>query len=217
MTDKEQRHARLQEIAPHVWSMYLHVFEGRSKLENKLNYFLAINTVILLVVLQLLQSRLSEWSLLHIVPVFLLLLPVLLLLANFLSRPLRVPWLEKEPLSQLLDSGEFYPNWIASIFGSAYGSFAYQKRIIRLIKVCLSLVAGALCWLAILFILSLCGAPLAQTERLALLLLMAGACASVVWLLIVNRVEFPHQTKSAEVYGFLAQWLEGTDKQSEKA
>lgn len=207
MSDEIKKQEQLKEVSTCVWQMYQHVFEGRTKLENKLNYFLAINTVLLLVVLELTHEQLKAWSLFHIVPVFLLTLPVVLLLVNFIARPLRVPWFEKEPLTGSLGSGEFYANWVATIFGSAYGSFAYQNRIGKLIKVCLALVLSALTWLCILLILNLCESPTTSAERFAVLLMLTVGAGSVVWLMIQNRAEFPHDLRSAEVHAFLSQWI----------
>lgn len=156
MNEGESKKEKLKEVSSCVWPMYQHVLESRSKLENKLGIFLAINSAFLLVVLELTREQLNAWSLFHIVAAFLSGLPIILLLLVFISRPPRVPWIDMKSLTKHLDSGEFYKVWLLEMFASAHESYYYKERIYNVMGICQVILLIAFVWLCILFILELC-------------------------------------------------------------
>jgi len=105
----EDKKKQLKEVAPHIWSMYQHLMSGRSALESRLNYFLAIDALLLIAFIQFFQNKVRSLSWEYIVPCILFIIPIILLLANFLARQMRGAWMDfdkhefDEPILQTIE------------------------------------------------------------------------------------------------------------------
>lgn len=146
------KHNALEKLAPHVYDMYKQLHEERTKIEPKLNYFFAIDTLLLVGYVQLFATELKDLSLTHIGPTVLLLIPVLILLTNFSAGPLRFPWFEKEQLVRNIDNDTITIEWLVSIYNCAYLTWIYMGRRTKMLNACLTSVGLALAWMFVAFI-----------------------------------------------------------------
>lgn len=212
MSDKKDK---LKEVAPHVWSMYQHLTSVRSTLENRLNYFLAIDALLLIGFLQVFQSEVRELAWEYLVPCILLVVPILLLLANFLAKQMRGAWMDfentEEPILSTVEKDEFYVRWIADMYSCAEGSWKYRKRIHRLLRVCVAFVAGSLSWLlAVLLWAAFCCS--AHDVPKAVLLSVVSVIIGVLVYVIPERLkDFPYGDRKRDIRGKLNNWLNGND------
>jgi hypothetical protein len=208
---RNQKQDSLKEVAQHIWSMHQQTMENRSKLENRLNYFLAIDALLLLVFLQLFQSEVKSLSLLFVIPCTFLILPILLLLANFFARPLLGPWMDfddpKKSLTEIIDKDEFYIEWIADIYSCTEGSNEYRKRIVKLLRLCVGCVAISLVWLVFLLLNSISCMRLDVCVIAVLFALLVFVIAAITRVLMRNCKEFPYKGRRVEVKRSLEAWL----------
>ena len=205
MCSPDEKERRLAEVAPHIWAMYLHVFEARSKLENKLSFFLAITGIMLAGVLQLFTGDLTTLPV--VIPLLLLALPVLLLLVNFLAAPPKNPWIELQPLLMALEKRTFTREWIAEIFASAYATHDYMKRTVKLLKCCWASVAISLTWLAVIFLTYLCRSPKPDYETAIIFFITLITMIAVGFVASSSLRKYPFEERINEVQAVLKAWV----------
>lgn len=212
MTDKK---AKLKEVAPHIWSMYQHLTSVRSTLENRLNYFLAIDALLLIGFLQVFQLEVRAFAWGYIVPCILLVIPIVLLLSNFLAKQMRGAWMDfehtPEPILQTIERDEFYERWIADMYSCAEGSWKYRKRIHRLLRVCVAFVVGALSWIfaALLWAAFCCSAH--DISKAVLLSSISVIIGVLVYVIPERLKDFPYGDRKRDIRGKLNNWLNSND------
>lgn len=197
----------LSDFAPHVWEMYQHLYESRQKLEDKLNYFLAIDTLFIIGYLELCGNEVKNLSVIHIVPLVLLSIPVLLLFINFSSPTLRSPWFEKESLISELERGTVYIDWLAAVYDCAYMSFDYMQRRVALLRICLVLAWLAIAFMFLVFCLKL-SSQISKDLPASLIVILVVTVIGVVGYAI-RRVlsRYTYRSREEEVRGLFTEWL----------
>ncbi|MDF1544903.1 MAG: hypothetical protein P1R58_07355 [bacterium] len=206
MNDKK---AKLKEVAPHIWSMYQHLMSGRSALENRLSYFLAINALLLIGFLQFFQLEVEamEWE--YVVPCIVLIIPIVLLLMNFLARQMRGAWMDfdnhkfDEPILETIKKDEFYERWIANMFSHAEGSWKYRKRIHKLLRFCVACILSALTWLLLLL---LCCSAKDATQYL-FVIITSATVGILVYAIPEQLKDFPYRDRESRVRSEINKWL----------
>lgn len=204
----------LKAIAPHMWAMYQHVFEERSKLENRLSYFLAVDTLFTFCFLQLFQKELLSLSLCHLIPFLMLLGPALVMFANFHRKGQYLPWFEEQDLIKLLEENAFHREWLASMYSSLRGSFEYMKRTARLLQICVVVVGLSLFWMLVWFVTSVYSSALTGAEKgIVFVLILTGICG-IYWVPRGNPKKSRYMEMQREVSGYFESWL--SSKASER-
>jgi hypothetical protein len=207
------KNAKLKEVAPHIWSMYQHLMSVRSTLENRLNYFLAIDALLLIGFLQVFQSEVRAMAWEYLVPCFLLIVPILLLLANFLTKQMRDAWMEfhehenNPPMLETIEKDEFYLRWIADIYSHAEGSWEYRKRIFKLLRVCLAFVAASLTWLCIALVWTAFYCSASEAAKSVLLSIGSVIVGVIVYIIPEQLKDFSYRDRTGAIREKLSKWL----------
>jgi len=206
--NQNDKRAKLEEFTSKVWDMYKHLSDDRLKLEDKLNYLLAINTLIIVGYLQLFSDELKNYAFGHTVPFVFLFFPVLLLFFNLFTRPLKSPWFnEPKHLIASIEEGSTYTAFLAMTYDCANRTWDYQHSRVRLILACLVSTTIALVWLMILYVAGLFDASLGIAERnvqlfIALMLLVG------IGIMIERHFKKPDfRDRTQEFHAELHTWL----------
>jgi len=187
--------------------MYTHIFEERRKLENKLNYLLAINALLILIFTQFFKGMLESFTFIYIIPAIFLLFPILILLMNFISAPLRVPWFELGQLLSYVKKDIFYKKWLMEIYNSAYMSFNYLKRQTKVIRLCLLSMGIAICWMIALFFIRFCACDLPVIEKILIIILFIFGMTATIYVLLNNLNDHSVVDSALENNEILNEWL----------
>lgn len=148
---KEDKLAALEKFSQNIWNMYVHLSDGRSQIEDKLNYFLAFATIFIFGYIQVFHSQIIQPSLIHWLPPALLMVPILLLLTHMFAPHTNAPWFPKELLTSSLEQNETSIRWIVAIYNCAsmtYYNLMKRKNILRL---CYHFLWISLIWITYIF------------------------------------------------------------------
>lgn len=199
--DKEEK---IKEIHPYIYELYQHLFETRSKVEERLNFLLAIDTLFLLVFLELFKEHLLMTPLLYI-PFVLLIIPILILFINLISKSMWVPWFTKEEVTQYLDENTFYPKSFETIYACASDTYHYKEEKKKIMRSCFIFT-----YLAVLSLVVLLLIRLDSILSLQISILLVGLIAGVLILIFIFRANdkayFDHKD-SDKIREYFENWL----------
>ncbi|MBU1318353.1 MAG: hypothetical protein KKG33_08245 [candidate division Zixibacteria bacterium] len=129
MSTEDAKLDKLGTVAPNIWDMYRLLFETRvGNHENRLYFFLAVDTLLIIGYLSLFQDQLASLSFWFIVPFLLLFFPALALLVAFITEGTRVPWFGVDDLIRVLDQDLFHREWVISTCVCALLTWEFQRR-----------------------------------------------------------------------------------------
>jgi len=191
-----------KELYPLLWNQYQFLVQQRQKLDDTINYLMALNSLILLVYLQIYNINISQVSIYLIPIIFLFLIPIIIFFKNFLPQNLYLHFVELINIKKTYDgNGNIYETFVRDIMGviphlKAYRDF--KRRIIILLLN--SLYLGLLC---IVFIHIYC------SDRYYYLLLVLLIGFGLLWYLnaISWKKEYVKKEEIKKNNTFIEGWL----------
>lgn len=214
MNEDRAQVEKYEKVAPHVWSMYQQLMEGRVfSHENRLNFFLAVDALFLVGYMSLFEEQLRSYSFWFIVPFLLLLFPAIALLTDFYTRSIDIPWFDERTLKITVERDRFYLNWLIRIYLIAYQTWEFQNRAVRLLAWCYWSVISSLAWLLALFLRDLCRNDISTTEFMIILGLVIVGIVMVVILACSNQKGYENEKWKSQITNVFVggEGKEGTD------
>jgi len=112
MTGEQDRHNKIKDILPILWSSYEHMYDVReTSTTNGINYLMIVATFLSVFCLTLYMAFKSH---LFLFPIFFQIVALLILLKRFFIKG-QIPWLELKPTLSKLDDNAFESYLIATL------------------------------------------------------------------------------------------------------
>ncbi|MBU4300245.1 hypothetical protein L6303_00200 [archaeon] len=194
----------LKEIHSHVWNLYIHAFNDRRIVEDKLTYLLAINTLFLLGYTDLFKEKILNPGI-YIIPFLLLFLSAIILFIQFISKQMSVPWFTKEEITDFLDKGVFYTKSLGEIIACENNSYNYMCEKWRILRICYSLIFFAI---VSAILISIIGATHEQLRLFTIGFIFIGS-AIVYYLVLKNSKKYytDDPSRSDRIKEHFEKWL----------
>jgi membrane protein implicated in regulation of membrane protease activity len=112
MTGEQNRHNKIKDILPILWSSYEHIYDVReTSTTNGINYLMIVATFLSVFCLTLFMAFTNH---LFLFPIFFQIVALLILLKRFFIKG-QIPWLELKPTLSQLDDNAFESYLIATL------------------------------------------------------------------------------------------------------
>lgn len=122
-----------KELYPLVWNQYQFIAQVRLKLDETINYLMALISLTTIVYLQLYNKKVTENPIFLIPIVFLFLIPIIIFFANFTPKLLWVHFIETIYIKKVYsDNKNVYEKFVRDILG-VYPHLTEYRRFKRII------------------------------------------------------------------------------------
>ncbi len=208
MSSKRLKTEELSELTSMVFNKYQHLYDIRSKVENKIHLLLGLNTFFVAGFYSIFKEELGQYNILYEIPFLLLIIPILLILVNFYSSKTRAPWIDIKNFNADLDLYEFYKRVLIASMNCAYGLYTYLENRSKLIHTCLTFIGISLLWIAALLISKICDSSLEIYEKTILIFVLVISVPAALLHSKYKLKQYPYREKEFEYKEIIEKYLE---------